>query len=113
MLTGKLSLYPIPVIDGMLLSIRKSGQKHPNPAQLWPIFGVQPMSKIHYTVQCALLFAWAALTFDATLPGQVLTVLPTWFEFLAGMVCLFLIVVREMRHQYKVQERAYKARHGL
>lgn len=71
------------------------------------------MPKFHYIAQCALFFAWACLTFDATVPGQVLTALPTWAEFLAGMVCLFLIVIREMRHHYKAQERAYKARHGL
>lgn len=71
------------------------------------------MSKFHYTVQCVLFFAWGFLTLDATVPGQILTTIPTWAEFLAGMVCLLAIMVREMRHHYKVQERGYKARHGL
>lgn len=100
----------------MLLPIRKSGQKHPNPAQLWPIFGVQPMNNVISYVITAITAAGAAfgvldaLIFQST-PAQRLGAL---FLALMCLLVMWLNHIDDRRHSAdKRREGAYKARHGL
>lgn len=105
-------------MTGIPVATHVSGHWYPNPAQLWPIFGVQTMNinNVASYVVTALTGFGAAFGFLDALIFQADPARRMGALFLALMCLLVLFLNHIDDKRQEVEDRrkgAYKARHGL